>query len=164
MLLQYAKLILAMTNYNKGDALRIQHSLKVHNLAAAIATLEELDEHDQFILETAAILHDTGIRASIKKFGSYTWKSQEEEGPYEAEKLMREIGNYTEEEINRVKFLIAHHHTYNINDPALQILIEADLLVNLFESKNREKYEAIIKQNFFKTSTGKRFLHDMFKI
>ena len=165
MLKQHANLILAMTNYNKGDALRIQHSIKVHDLAATIGTLENLDEHTQFILETAAILHDVGIRKSIEKFGNYTWKSQEEEGPDIAERLMREAGNYTEEEIQRVKFLIAHHHTYeNINGPDYQILLEADFLVNLFESKNREKYEAIVKRGLFKTETGKRLLSDMFGI
>ena len=41
---QHAKLTAAMVAYDRGDAKRIQHFLKVHDLAAVIGTLEGLDE------------------------------------------------------------------------------------------------------------------------
>lgn len=163
MLKQHAKLIDLMMNYESGNTARIQHFIKVHDLAAAIGELEGLDEAAQFILETAAILHDAGIKKSIEKYGNYTWKTQEQEGPDEAEKIMREAGGYTDEYISRVKYLIAHHHSYNnIKGLDYQILVEADFLVNLFESQNKEKYKAILKNNLFKTKTGIKFLNNMF--
>lgn len=85
---QHAKLTAAMVAYDRGDAKRIQHFLKVHDLAAVIGTLEGLDEETQFILETAAILHDIGIHISEQKYGSCSGKYQEKEGPAEARKLM----------------------------------------------------------------------------
>ena len=51
---KHAKLIAAMVHYDKGDAKRIQHFLKVHDLAATIGKLEKLNKAAQFILETAA--------------------------------------------------------------------------------------------------------------
>ena len=50
---KHAKLIEAMTNYDKGDTRRIQHFIKVHDLAAVIGTLEGLDKETQFVLEAA---------------------------------------------------------------------------------------------------------------
>ena len=85
---KHARLIEAMTHYDKGDTRRIQHFIKVHDLAAVIGTLEGLDEETQFILETAAILHDIGIRKSEEKYGYSTGKYQELEGPDEAETLI----------------------------------------------------------------------------
>ena len=66
---KHAKLIAAMTEYDKGDARRIHHFLKVHNLAATIGTLEGLEAETQDILESAAILHDIGIHVSEHKYG-----------------------------------------------------------------------------------------------
>lgn len=163
MLTQHAKLIEAMTHYDKGDTARIQHFIKVHDLSAVIGTLEGLDGETQFILETAAILHDIGIHRSEEKYGFSTGRYQEQEGPDEAEKLMRELSGYTDAQIERVKYLIAHHHTYtDINGLDYQILVEADFLVNLFEHKS--KYDAIMaaQKNIFRTATGIRLLNDMF--
>lgn len=54
---KHAKLIVAMTEYDRGDPKRIQHFMKVHDYAAAIGILEGLDPKTQDILESAAILH-----------------------------------------------------------------------------------------------------------
>ena len=160
---KHAKLIEAMTHYDRGDTRRIQHFIKVHDLAAVIGTLECLDAETEFVLETAAILHDIGIHKSEERYGHSTGKYQELEGPDEAEKLMRKLGGYTEAQIDRVRYLIAHHHTYNeINGLDYQILVEADFLVNLYE--HTDKYEAIIaaQKNFFRTATGISLQNDMF--
>ena len=63
--IQHAKLIAAMTDYDKGDAMRIQHFMKVHDYAVTIATLEGVGENLMSILESAAILHDIGIHATL---------------------------------------------------------------------------------------------------
>ena len=73
------KLALAMIDYDNGDPKRIQHTTKVHAYASINGTSEGLDENTQFILESAALVHDIGIRASETKFGYQNGKLQEKE-------------------------------------------------------------------------------------
>lgn len=160
---QHAELIRAMVDYDRGDPMRIHHFLKVHDLAAAIGTLEGLDPETQFILETAAILHDIGIHVSEEKYHSSSGKYQEQEGPAEAEKLLRGLGGYTEAQIGRVKYLVAHHHTYgNMDGLDYQILVEADFLVNLYEDNESPETVANVRRKIFKTATGTRLLDDLY--
>ncbi len=161
--IKHAKLLKAVIHYNRGDALRIQHLVKVHSFAAIIGSLEKIDENTQFILETAAILHDIGIHLSEEKYGSSGGKHQEAEGPAEAEKIMRKLGGYTESQIERVKYLVGHHHTYkNIDGIDYQILIEADFLVNLFENALKYEKAQVVLDKIFKTETGKQMLKDIY--
>lgn len=161
--LQHAKLLAAMTEFDRGATGRIQHFYKVHNLAAAIGALEGLDEETQFVLETAAIVHDIGIKPSREKYGSSIGKYQELEGPGEAEKMMTGLGGYTEAQIERVKYLVGHHHTYDkIDGLDYQILVEADFLVNLHESGAKHDPAPVIEKRIFKTAAGIRLLRDMF--
>ena len=165
MKMQLARLMDAMIGYDQGDAKRLQHFVNVHDFATAIGKLEGLDEETQFILESASILHDIGIHISEQKYGSSSGKYQELEGPAEAEKLMREVGGYTEGQMDRIKYLIGHHHTYHeINGMDYQILVEADFLVNLYEDgESKETAEAVCGR-IFRTKTGIRFLSQMFGI
>lgn len=163
--MQCAKLMSAMIAYDHGDAKRIQHFVKVHDFASAIGRLERLDADTQFILESAAILHDIGIHISEQKYGSSNGKYQELEGPAEAEKLMREVGGYTEKQMERIKYLIGHHHTYQgIDGLDYQILVEADFLVNLYEDEESRETEEKVKSRIFRTETGIRFLSEMFEV
>lgn len=160
---QNAQLLAAMIHYDRGDAMRIQHLVKVHGYAAAIGRLEDLDEETQFILEAAAILHDVGIHVSLEKYGSSAGKYQELEGPAEAEMLMRQVGGYTDAQIERVKYLVGHHHTYAaIDGPDYQILVEADFLVNLDENASECEAAQSVCDKYFKTETGRHMLADIF--
>ena len=78
---QIHSLALAMISYDNGDPRRIQHSTKVHAYASLIGVGEGLDEETQFVLESAALLHDVGIRASERKYGHQNGKLQEQERP-----------------------------------------------------------------------------------
>lgn len=160
---QHAKLIAAMVAYDAGDARRIQHFMKVHDFAATIGVLEGLDEKTLFILETAAIVHDIGIHVSEHKYGSSGGKYQELEGPAEAEKLLKAVGGYSDQQIERVCWLVGHHHTYTHIDGAdYQILVEADFLVNIHEDGlNREAAERVEK-HIFKTAAGRKLLEEMY--
>lgn len=155
-------LIKAMIEYNKHDPKRIQHLIKVHSLSKTIGVLENLDKKDLFILETAAILHDIGIKISEEKYGNCSGKLQEKEGPKEAEKMLEKFG-YDREIIDRVCYLIENHHTYdNIDGIDYQILVEADFLVNIYEDNlNKESIENI-KKKIFKTKTGIHFIENMY--
>lgn len=153
----------AMTEYDHGDVARIQHFVKVHNFAATIARLEEMEDDQLFILETAAILHDVGIHVSEEKYGNCSGKHQEEEGPAEAMKIMERVGGYSPEVKERVCFLIAHHHTYtNVEGLDWQILLEADFLVNGFEDSVSKDGIRAFENKVFKTATGKHLLETMF--
>lgn len=150
------RLLLAMTEYDRGDARRIQHFIKVYEFARTIGKLEQLDEHTQLILESAAIVHDIGIHISEQKYGSSSGKYQEMEGPAEAEKLLQSLG-WPEDVRKRVSYLVGHHHTYHhIDGPDYQILVEADFLVNLYEDEISPAGQRHAYEKIFKTESGRR--------
>lgn len=150
-----------MVQYEKGCAKRINHFLKVYSFAKIIADNEKIDEKTSFLIEVVSILHDIGIRASLEKYNSSAGKYQQIEGPALAEKMLNDFG-FEKDFVERICFLIAHHHEYDkIDGIDYQILIEADFLVNIFEDElNRENISKIKK--YFKTQTGLNLLETMF--
>ena len=151
-----------MIRLYSGDPMRIQHFCKVHSYAKLIAEMEHVDADTLFILEAAALTHDIGIHLCEEKYGSSNGKLQEKEGPAIAEKLLKEL-QFEENVIERVKYLIAHHHTYDAIDGIdYQILVEADFLVNYFEDHlETESIKKSVKK-IFKTENGIRIATEMF--
>ena len=159
------QLALAMIDYNHGDPKRIQHTTKVHAYASLIGKCEGLDEGTQFILESAALVHDIGIRASEQKYGYQNGKLQEQEGPAVAFELLTRLGGFTDKQIERICWLVAHHHTYHVcEDLDYQILIEADFLVNLFEDDESANAIRAVHRNIFRTESGIRMIETMYGI
>ena len=157
-----ARLLTAMADYDRDPAL-VHHFTKVHGFAAAIGTMEGLDEETQFVLETAALVHDIGIRNAQRQYGRSDGKLQEAIGPGEAETLLRSLGDYTEAQIDRVKYLVGHHHTYtDVVGMDYQILIEADFLVNLFEGNASKEACRMAYEKYFVTDAGKQLWQAMF--
>lgn len=151
-----------MIEFYRGDPARIQHFVKVHSFAKLIGEEEHLGEKTLYILEAAAYVHDIGIRLAEQKYGHENGRLQEQEGPAEAEKMMKSLG-FEQDVIDRVSYLVGHHHTYtNINGMDYQILVEADFLVNYFE--NHSETDTIKKsvKKIFKTETGIRIATEMF--
>ena len=70
-----------MMEFDKGDARRIQHFLKVHRFAQLIGRREKLEEHTQLLLECAAVVHDVGIHPAEAEYGYNNGKLQEKFGP-----------------------------------------------------------------------------------
>ena len=131
---------LKMVEMYEGQPERIQHFTKVHSYAAYIGRQEKLDEKTMFILETAAYTHDIGIKKA------------------------EELYHASKDVIERVKYLIAHHHTYsNIQGIDLQILIEADFLVNLYEHSD-ESVASKVLEKIFKTASGTKLCKTMFRL
>lgn len=162
---QLAQLMRAMINYDSGDAPRIQHFVKVHNFAATIGVAEHLDEENQFILEAAAILHDIGIHPAEAKYGNCNGKAQEELGPSEARKLLTEVGGFTAAQIERICWLIGHHHTYNnVTTVDHRILLEADFLVNSFEAQLSTPSIIAFRNNVFRSASAIDMLNKMWRI
>ena len=123
------KLFLEMISYYSGDPKRIQHFTKVHSYAKLIGEREQLSPEELYILEAAAYTHDIGIKPAEEKYGSSAGKLQEQEGPAVARGMLMRLG-FAENVIERVCYLIGHHHTYTgIEGRDYQILVEADFLV-----------------------------------
>lgn len=155
-------LTMEMIRYYRGDADRIQHFTKVHSYARLIAMLEQLSLDLQFITETAAIVHDIGIRLCEQEYGECGGKLQEKEGPALAEKMLNELG-FAPEVVERVSYLVGHHHTYdNIDGMDYQILVESDFLVNFYEDGLDKDAIRATYEKLFKTETGKMICREMF--
>lgn len=159
---QLDDLFMDMIAYYDGDPKRIQHFTKVQSYARLIGIGEELDDASLFILEAAAYTHDIGIRVAEEKYGRCDGKLQEQEGPIIAQKMLSQLGfeNYI---VERICFLIGHHHTYdNIDGLDYQILVEADFLVNLYEDDAGNRAIDKAYKRIFKTETGKKIFRLMF--
>ena len=156
------KLINEMIAYEEGVPQRIHHFLKVYGFAKTIGVLEVLDAETQQILEAAAIVHDIGIRPSLEKYGSDAGPYQEREGVAPAHSMLSACG-YSPAVVERVCYLVAHHHTYRDMDGVdYQILVEADFLVNLYEGNASSAAIRSAYEHVFRTETGKRFCRQLF--
>ena len=155
-------LMLEMIAFDTGDPRRIQHFIKVHSLARTIALEENANTKAQIIIEAAAIVHDIGILPALRKHGRCDGKLQEQEGEAYARNLLKEVG-FSEDTTERVAWLVAHHHTYSdIKTFDHQVLVEADLLVNLYEDNTDEADIRATLKNIFKTETGIELLYTMY--
>lgn len=155
-------LMRAMIKYDGGDVPRIHHFVKVHNFASTIGLAECLDDETQFILEAAAILHDIGIHPAEAKYGCSMGKYQEELGPAEAQKLLIEVGGFSENQIKRICWLIAHHHTFtDVTAQDHLILLEADFLVNSLEDNFSLDGIKAFRDKVFRSSSAIQMLNDM---
>lgn len=159
-----ADVISKMINYYSGDPRRVNHFLKVFSFCKAIGKGEQLDMKTQHILEISAVVHDIGIKISEQKYNSSAGKYQEQEGPAQAKILLKSI-NLEDDIINRVCFLVGHHHTYSdIDGIDYQILIEADFLVNAYEDNLTKDAVKNIKNKIFKTKTGIYILEQLYGV
>lgn len=158
------RLMFKMVEFDSGDPKRIQHFLKVASLARTIGEAENLPALELFTLTAAAIVHDIGIHPAIKKHGSSSGKLQEQEGPAPARAMLHDLG-FDSQTIERVAFLVGHHHTYDAIDGAdYRILVEADFLVNLYENGPSENAILAAREKVFRTRTGTALINAMFGI
>jgi hypothetical protein len=110
-------------------------------------------------------VHDIGIRICEQKYGVCDGKHQELEGPDEARKLLTDMGTFSEVQIERICWLVGHHHTYDsITGIDYQILVEADFLVNIYEDNLPADAIRKVKEKIFKTSAGRALLDTMFGV
>lgn len=158
------RLLDEMITYYQGDAKRIGHFMKVYLFAGMIGEQEGLEQEVQFVLETAAIVHDIGIKASEEKYQSSAGNYQELEGPAVAKPMLERLG-YEKKVIDRVLYLIAHHHTYtDVDGLDYQILLEADFLVNAYEDGLRKETIEYGMNKIFQTESGKKLCKKIYQI
>ena len=157
-------LTVKMFAFNGSDVLRNQHLMKVHRFAQMIGRMESLDDHTQFVLECAAVVHDIGIRPAEEKYGNCSGKLQEQEGPAYAADLLGEVG-LAQADIERICYLVGHHHTYEgIDGVDYQILVEADFLVNFLEAGLSPDGITKTARKIFRTASGKRLCEILYGV
>lgn len=153
---------LEMMRYYHNDPKRIQHFTKVHAYAKYIGTQEELEPDTLFTLEAAALVHDIGIKAAEEKYGKCNGKLQEQEGPALARQMLAHL-SFDTNVIDRVCYLVGHHHTYtNVDGIDYRILLEADYLVNQYEDDLPKSSAKHALDHIFETNTGKELCKLMY--
>jgi len=151
-----------MIQYFGQDVRRINHALKVYGFAGCIARGENMIAQEVFVVELAAILHDIGIKQAEKKYNSSSGHYQEVEGPAIARNILSGT-DLDNEIIERVCFIIGHHHSYQkIDGPDFQVLVEADFLVNICEDSMEKHSVERIRKQYFKTHTGISMIESMY--
>jgi len=155
-----SKLTCKMIKYF-SDRRFVEHALKVYSYAYTIAELEGIKGDELLTIQCAAILHDIGIPNAIKIHGSGKGPFQEKEGALLVPEFAG-LADIPEALIPKITWLVGNHHTHEKSgeDILLQILMEADYLVNLSESPDRYKLDDV--KDFFKTKTGKEYLSCLF--
>ncbi len=150
--------------YDHGDPRRVHHLLKVHAFARLLGQEAGLTGPELGLLEAAALLHDIGIHAAEEKYGSADGKLQEQEGPPVARTLLAPLG-CPREDMDRICALIARHHTYTaVVDPLLQLLIEADFLVNAYEDSLSPDAIRAFRDKVFRTPGGTALLNTLYDL
>lgn len=159
-----AQILEKMIVFSDGNIHDIEHLIKVWTYAKTIGELENLDRDMQYILEVAAITHDIACPLCREKYGNTNGKYQEEEGGPLVREFLADTG-MTEEQIDRVAYLVSHHHTLQgIEGLDYQILIEADYVVNAAESGySRENIENFTER-IMQTGSGRRIARAVFSL
>ena len=150
------RLFTAAIEYNAGDPRRIQHLTKVWAFARALAQAEGLSGDALKTLEAASILHDIGIHEAERKHNSSAGPYQEQEGPTVARPLLETAGA-SAAAMERVCFLIAHHHTYTASKD-----LDLRILVNAYEDALPEASCRVANERIFHTKTGKHYLQALY--
>ncbi|MGN0625679.1 MAG: HD domain-containing protein [Oscillospiraceae bacterium] len=151
-----------MISFSNGNLHDIDHLIRVWTYAKTIGELEGLDPETMFILEVAAITHDIACPLCRDKYGNTNGKLQEAEGSQMVKEFLNGTG-LTDTQINRVAFLVGHHHTFKgIEGIDWQILVEADYIANASENGyNEQNIQNFLKTNV-KTESGKRLIGEVF--
>lgn len=153
-----------MIAFSGGNIHDIDHFIRVWSYAKTIGELEQLDRNTQYILEVATIAHDIACPLCREKYGNTNGKKQETEGAPMVQEFLRDCG-MTTAQIERVMFLVSHHHTFTDVDGAdYQILLEADYIANASENGYTKAQIEGFLEKIAKTESGIRLIRQVFCI
>ena len=162
--MRIAEILEKMIRNANGSLHDLNHFMSVWGYAKTIGELEGLDAETQFILETAAITHDIACPMLRERDGNTNHRQQEVEGGPMVREFLADTG-LTDGEIDRVAFLVGHHHTLEgIDRVDYQILIEADYIVNAAEKGYSRENVRNFMERYMKTDAGKRITGDVFGV
>ena len=126
------KIIEIMEKFFGEDLRRIKHAHGVWFEAKRIMSGKLGCDED--IMVACALLHDIGIKPSEEELGYNNAKTQEQYGPVVAGELLNQI-DFPIEKLKIVKDIISNHHSPSRFDYLeLEILKEADRIVNMAEN------------------------------
>jgi len=151
-----------------------------HTLAAVyyIRKLIKGEGGNEKILVTTMYLHDIGYPQLVGKYGFKDMmegkKVHQKIGAKEAEKILKKLKAYSDEEINEIIWLICNHDNLEIitKKSTGQLVKEADSLAAIdwervtptFNKEDCLKYLDYFKKvrvPWFKTKTGKKYLKQL---
>ena len=132
--------------------------------AKTIGELEKMEPGEQFILEAAAVTNDIACPLCREKYGNTNGKHQEREGEILVRTFLADTG-MTAKQIDRVAFLVGHHHTFtDIDGKDWQVLAKADYIANASENGySRENIQNFMNR-VIKTESGRKLVRDIFCI
>ena len=152
-----------MIELSDGNLHDIDHFLKVWAVARTIGELEGLDRHTQEVLELTAVVHDIACPLCREKYGDTNGKHQELESPPLVAVFFEGV-SVERPDVERISWLVAHHHTYtNVDGIDHRILLEADLLVNAGENGCSRTMIEGFRERVFRTAAGTRLLDSMYQ-
>jgi hypothetical protein len=158
-----AQIMQKMIAYSEGNIHDIDHLIRVWTYAKTIGELEQLDAATQLILEAAAITHDIACPLCREKYGNTNGKYQEAEGATLVRDFLSDAG-MSEEQLDRVAYLVGHHHTFSDIDGAdYQILVEADYIANATENGYGSRNIEDFINRVMKTRSGIQILRSIFR-
>ncbi len=131
------KLVHTLVLHFKNDYRRIEHAINVLHEAEK---LSENQPTDYDILVASTLLHDIGIKIAEEKYGYNNGRLQEEYGPPVAKKILQDC-HLENNKIQKICEIIGNHHSSSkYAYPELEILKQADRIVNKAEqNKNNNQ-------------------------
>lgn len=151
-------LLYSVLCFEKGYSRRIQHVLKVYALARLLGELEKLSIEEQQILQAAAILRHIVIKYCKQCCnGKASQENQQKEASYLVYEFLSEA-NYMPSYISQITELVLYRYDFiSKKNKLLQILIEADVIIDCYEGKiSIQKTASAWK--IFQTTKGKELL------
>jgi len=127
-----ARITKLLVDFFEDDFRRIDHAQRVLHHSKEIAGQKGGADLDVVI--ACALLHDVGIKPAEAEFGYNNGQLQEKYGPAIAGQLLQSI-DFPADQITKVKEIIGNHHSpsrYPYIE--LEILKEADAIVNKADS------------------------------
>jgi len=153
-----------MKKYFGDDFRRIGHAMKVARHVGDIGRmLTETGEDEGYNPAVASIcgyLHDIGIKEAERKFNSSAPRYQHQEGPPVAREILERL-EANPGLIDEVCEIISHHHTPKGDDSInFRVLYDADLIVNIDESREEghwpdEKIARAVRESFLTRAGAK---------
>ncbi len=126
------RIVKLLVDFFEEDFRRIEHALAV--LKEAEALMEKRSDCDADVVVAAALLHDAGIKPSERELGYNNGETQEKYGPPVVRELLGKI-DFAPSSIQKVAEMVGNHHSPSRYDyPELEVLKEADRIVNRRES------------------------------
>lgn len=157
-----SQMMLKMIAFSEGNLHDIDHLIRVWTYAKTIGEMEQLDSDTQYILEAAAIIHDIACPLCREKYGNTNGKLQESEGIPMARAFFAGT-NLTAQQIERIAFLVGHHHTFTeIDGLDYQILLEADYIANASENSYCKDNIRNFTETMMRTGSGRELAKQLF--